>query len=268
MKLKQLDVYFVQETWLEGDVFDEIINGYHFFHHNGKLGNHNFPGVTIILSPHYHEGWKAAEARPPTTTNANGEFAGRFISMNITLASNDHVGKQVQRKQGNKQLALTLASVYHPCMKTGDDDTYLQFLDTLDALLIQLPAKLEIIIGANINLNIGTLDDLHSTKFCSAIGPHGLLKRNKKGKNLLHVYLAHRLPIMNTFFEAKLNSPGHSTWTSNRPTSSGIADTHMLDVVGSSASLHKHIHNCCMTLDGLDSNHRAVSMDLNLTSIK
>ena len=26
MKLKGIDVYFVHETWLEGDVFDEIIN--------------------------------------------------------------------------------------------------------------------------------------------------------------------------------------------------------------------------------------------------
>jgi hypothetical protein len=188
--------------------------------------------------------------------------------MNITLASNDRVGNQVQGKQGNKQLAPTLASVYHPCTKTGDDNRYPRFLDTLDALLSQLPAKLEIIIGANINLNIGTPDNLHSTKFCSAIGPHGLPKRNKKGKNLLHVYLAHRLRIMNTFFKAKLNSPGHSTWTSNRPTSSGIADTHMLDVVVCSASLHKCIHNCCTTLNGLDSNHHAVSMDLNLTFIK
>jgi hypothetical protein len=89
MKLKQLDVYFVQETWLEGDVFGEIINKYHVFHHYGGLGNHNFHGVAIILSPCYHEGWKAAGARPPITTDASGEFAGRFISINITLASND-----------------------------------------------------------------------------------------------------------------------------------------------------------------------------------
>jgi hypothetical protein len=187
--------------------------------------------------------------------------------MNIMLASNDRVGKQVQGKQGNKQLALT-PSAYHPCTKTGDDNMYLQFLDTLDALLSQLPAKLEIIIGADINSNIGTLDDLHSTKFCSAIGPQGLPKCNKKGKNLLHDYLVHCLRIMNTFFEVKSSSPGHSTWTSNRPTSSGIADTHMLNVVVCSTSLHKRIHNCCTTLDGLDSDHCAVSMDLNLTSIK
>ncbi len=188
--------------------------------------------------------------------------------MNITLASNNSVGKQVQGKQANKQLALNLASVYHPCTKTGNNETYLQFLNTLDALLSQLPAKSEIIIGADINLNISTLDNLHSTKFCSALGPHGLPKRNKKGKSLLHVYLRHCLRVMNIFFEVKSNSPGHSTWTSNWPTSSGIADTHMLNVVVCSASLHKRIHNCCTTLDGLDSNHRAVSMDLNLTSIK
>jgi hypothetical protein len=41
--------------------------------------------------------------------------------MNIKMESNDCVGKQVQGKQGNKQLALTLASVYHPFTKTGDD---------------------------------------------------------------------------------------------------------------------------------------------------
>jgi hypothetical protein len=29
MKTKNLDVYFIQEAWLKGDVFDEVINGYH-----------------------------------------------------------------------------------------------------------------------------------------------------------------------------------------------------------------------------------------------
>jgi hypothetical protein len=79
MKTKSLDVYFVQETWLEGDIFDEVINGYHIFRHNGGKGNHNFRGVAIKLSPRYLEGWKAAGARPPMTTDAAGEFAGRCI---------------------------------------------------------------------------------------------------------------------------------------------------------------------------------------------
>jgi hypothetical protein len=184
------------------------------------------------------------------------------------LASNNRVSKQVQGKHGKKQLTLILAFIYHWCTKTGNDVTYLCFLDTLNALLNQLPAKSEIIMGTNINSNIGTLDDLHSAKFCSALGPHGLLKSNKKGKNLLQVYLALCLRIMNTFYKTRTNSPGHSSWANNRPTSSGIADSHMLNVIVCSALLHKRIHNCCTILVRLDSDHRAVRMDLNLTSIK
>ena len=193
MKLKGIDVYFVQETWLKGEVFDKIINGYHVFRHNGGFGNHNFRGVAIILSSCYHKGWKAAGARPPTTTDATGEFAGRFISLNIKLESNDRAGKTIQGKQGHKQLALTLVLVYHPCTKTGEEEFYLQFLETLDNLLGRTPAKSEIVMGADVNSNIGKCDGIQSMEFCAALGPHGLPKRNTKGENLLHIYLAHRL---------------------------------------------------------------------------
>ena len=158
--------------------------------------------------------------------------------------------------------------VYHPCTKTGEDELYLQFLEMLNNVLGQAPAKSEIVMGANMNSNIGKRDGIHSTEFCAALEPHGLPRRNMKGESLLHIYLAHRLRVMNTFFKTKSGSPGHSTWTSNRPTSSGIADSHMLDLIVCSAALHKPVCNCCTTLDGLDSDHRAVSLDLNLTSIK
>ncbi len=163
--------------------------------------------------------------------------------LNIILASNDHTGRQVQRKQGNKQLSLTLVSVYHPCTRTGNDALNLCFLDTLDTLLHLAPVKSEIIMGANINSNIGKLDGIHSSEFCTTLGPHGLLQWNLKGKSLLHIYLAHRLCIMNTFFEPKSGSPGHSTWTSNRSTSSGITDSHMLDLIVCSTTLHKRMCN-------------------------
>ena len=116
MKTKSLDVYFVQETWLEGDAFNEVINGYHDFRHNGRKGNHNFRGVAIILSPRYHKGWKDAGARPLLTTDVISEFAGRYISINITLSSHDRLGKQVHGKKGSKHLALTLACICLPSM--------------------------------------------------------------------------------------------------------------------------------------------------------
>ncbi len=214
MKTKNLDIYFVQETWLKGDVFNEIINGYQVFRHNGGKGNHNFRGVAIIFSPRYHKGWKAAGARPPLTTDATSEFAGRFISLNILLTSHDKLGKQVRGKKGTKHLALTLISVYHPCTKRGADNIYTRFLDTLDSLLNKLPATNEIIMGADVNANIGKLDKLYPRENQSTIGPHGFSKRNTKGEGLLTVYLAHNLQVSNTFFECKANGPGYGTWTS------------------------------------------------------
>jgi hypothetical protein len=100
MKTKNLDVYFIQEMWLKGNAFDEVINGYHVFRHNGDLGNHNFHGVAIILSPRYYEGWKAAGATPPITTNTTGEFLGRYISITVKLDSHDKQAKLVQGKKG------------------------------------------------------------------------------------------------------------------------------------------------------------------------
>ena len=67
--------------------------------------------------------------------DATGEFTGRFISLNIKLASNNRARKTIRGELGHKQLALTLVLVYHPCTKTGKDELYLRFLETLDNLL-------------------------------------------------------------------------------------------------------------------------------------
>jgi hypothetical protein len=224
MKTKSLDVYFVQETWLEGGTFDEVINGYHIFRHNGGIGNHNFRGVAIILSPRYYAEWKDASARPLMRTDAARKFADQYISINMTLKSYNRMGKQVHGKKGNKHLALTLTSVYHPCTKTGSEDIYAHCLDTLDTLLSKLPEHNEIIMGVDVNANIGRLDELQSNEFYSTLGPYGFSKRNSKSEGLPTVYLAHCLRVMNTFFEGKANGPEYGTWCSNQPTSTGQAE--------------------------------------------
>ena len=73
---------------------------------------------------------------------------------------------------------------------------------------------------------------------------------------------------MNTLFESRANGPGYGSWTSNRPTNTGLPDSHMLDLIVCSITLHKHVKNCQVVDDGADSNHRAVRMQLNLTSLK
>ena len=85
--------------------------------------------------------------------------------MNIKLTSNDRTGKTIRGKKGDQYLALTLTSVYHLCTKTGDEETYLRFLYTLDELLGKAPAKSEIVMGADVNSNSGKLDGITSTEF-------------------------------------------------------------------------------------------------------
>ena len=104
MKEKCLEVYFIQETWLEGDIFDEVINGYHIFRHNGGEGNHNFRRVAIILSPRYYEGWKADGAQPSLTTDVAVEFAGRYISINVTLKNMTDWANKFEGKQATSTL--------------------------------------------------------------------------------------------------------------------------------------------------------------------
>ena len=52
MSIRKIDIYFIQETWLDGNYVSEI-NGYTLFHHS--LKEHKCSrgqcGVGIILSP-------------------------------------------------------------------------------------------------------------------------------------------------------------------------------------------------------------------------
>ena len=57
-------------------------------------------------------------------------------------------------------------------------------------------------------------------------------------------------------------------WTSNQPTNTGLPGSHMLDLIVCSTILHKCIKNCQVVDEGADSDHRAVRMQLNLTSLK
>ena len=116
MKVKCLDIYFLQDTWLEDDEFNVDIGGYHVFCHNGPNGNHLHHRVAIVLSLRYYAGWKAAGAAPPITTDTGSEFVGRFIGIMIKLESRDKRGRTIKgKKKKETSLVLSLVSAYHPC---------------------------------------------------------------------------------------------------------------------------------------------------------
>jgi hypothetical protein len=93
------------------------------------------------------------------------------------------------RNKKETSLVLSLVSAYHPCRT---DDDHAQFLEIVDDLLSKLPPS-EIIMGADINANVGCNLQEEDDLFAPVLGPHGISKQNLKGKNLLGVYMSHGL---------------------------------------------------------------------------
>jgi hypothetical protein len=235
MRTNDIDAWLLQETWLEDDVVNTTIGGYHIFRHNSLPGttgrDHLFQGVAIILSPRYYLAWKAAGSPSPTTTDPTGEFAGRFIGLTLKFDCFDSHGKRVR----GKSLSIFLSSVYHPC----HDILHEQFIETLNSLLHKVPKNSHIIIGADINAKIGRRDN---DDLSAALGPHGPRRRNTQGSNLLDLYLSRELRVKNTFFTA-------STYT----TFSNIKDNNcsMIDIFACSEKLHCRVRNCRVVLTEL-----------------
>jgi len=129
----------------------------------------------------------------------------------------------------------------------------------------------EIIMGADVNADIGHHNTDKIADYKHVVGPNGLSKRNSKGEIILGMYLAQNLHVMNTYYLPKEKGPQrYGTWTNILPTNhlATELDTHMLDLLVCSAITHKQILNCHTTTDGAESDHQAVQMEVNLTSIK
>jgi len=192
------------------------------FRHNLPIDstgrNHLFRGVAIVLSPRYYLAWRAAGSPSPITTASPGEFAGRFIGLNLKFDCFDSHGRRVK----GKTMSLFLASVYHPCHDTPHE----KFTETLNFLLQLVPKNSKIIIGADINAKVGKRD---CEEFKAVLGPHGPAIRNTRGSNLLNLYLSHELRVENTFFDA----PNHTTFTNIKDD-----DKTMIDIFACAKSLH------------------------------
>ncbi len=252
MRVNDIDAWLIQETWLEDDDYGTITGGYHLFRHNSSVGStgchHLFQGVVIVLSPRFYLAWKAAGSLPPITMDPTGEFAGRFLGLNLKFDLQNSKGQQVK----GESLNILLASVYHPC----HDIPHEAFIEHLQLILDCVPPNAQLILGANVNAKLGCHD---SNELAAVLGPHGPPRWDVHGSNLLALYLSHNLRVENTFFDASF----HCTYTNIGPN-----DGTMIDIFACAKQLHCHVHNCRAVIDGVKSDHSAVRLDLVLTSLK
>ncbi len=108
----------------------------------------------------------------------------------------------------------------------------MQFVNV--TLLIKLPSS-KIVMGANINTNVGCNLQDDDDLLAPALGPHGPSKCSGKGKNLVDVYMSHGLRVIHTYYLEKRDI-GHGTQTSTLNREQG-----MLNVMLCLITLHKRI---------------------------
>jgi hypothetical protein len=151
-----------------------------------------------------------------------------------------------------KSLNLLLASVYHPC----HDIPHEAFIKHLQSILECVPPHAQLILGADVNAKLRCRD---SDELAAALGPHGPPRRNACSSNLLALYHSHNLQVENTFFDTSF----HCTYTNI-----GTNDGTMINIFACAKQLHCRVRNCRTVIDGVESDHSTVRLDLAITSLK
>jgi hypothetical protein len=227
MEERGIDIYLVQETWLNDEYKSHsVVNGYYLFHHGTNEASdsideeeeenpphqisrkgHTKGGVAIFLSPKATAAWKRAGQHDPIVSG-NTHGCARYIA--IKLHFFDHLGEIVK---------VHACSVYHPTTKLSQQKR-LEFLDELDNLYDRLDKDDHILLaGCDTNSSIGT----RNSSYChpdgtveendenrEIIGPHGIDHINLAGIDLMNLMKAKNLAAATSFFKHK----DYTTWRS------------------------------------------------------
>ena len=83
--------------------------------------------------------------------------------------------------------------MYHPY----DFEEQKEFYPELDNFISNRPRNAEILMGADINCNVG----ITSNRFNHTLGPHEIDLWNSKGRELLYLYRTNNLKLMLSYFK-------------------------------------------------------------------
>jgi hypothetical protein len=92
------------------------------------------------------------------------------------------------------ELDITLCSLYHPV----DNIEFEKFNAILSSILTQLPPETNIILGHNINANLGTSANSRQ-HLKETIGANGMKNKNKKGSSRINLMASLNMKITNSF---------------------------------------------------------------------
>ena len=141
--------------------------------------------------------------------------------------------------------------MYHP----NDFEEQKEFYPELDNFISNRPRNAEILMGADINCNVG----ITSTRFNHTLGAHGIDNRNTKGRELLYLYKTNNLKLLLSYFKHR-NYVTYRLFNESRT-------AHMLDNFMCCDNLFKRISDCKVTRSGVRSDHTAIVAKFRIMSI-
>ena len=103
-----------------------------------------------------------------------------MIGVTLSFPNSSNRPSDTYHRKAKGQIKLFLCSVYHPC----DAEEQKEFYDELDKFITRRPMNSEMLMGADVNCNVGT----RSPRFCDILGPHGLIIVTLKNANF-YIYI-------------------------------------------------------------------------------
>ena len=195
MRERRIHAYCIQDTWQLHD-YMLTIRGYTVFHHGmiakPQRQRRTSAGVTIILNPALTQAWARAGKLKPIISSPPSKFPGRMIGVTLSFPKflNRPTDNFEQKSKGSIKLFLCL--IYHPY----EFNEQREFYDELDHFINTRPRNSEILMGADVNFNVGII----FKRLKDILGQHGLDNRNLKGRELLYLYKSNNFKILLSFF--------------------------------------------------------------------
>jgi exonuclease III len=245
MKEKTIDVYCLQETWLEGEQeqFSELtLNNYLVFMHGNKDKTcaRGKGGVAIILSPRAAKAWKNAGNPAPVL---GGIVAGCVRFMGIRLSIH----------RPSKTINLFIVSAYIPDASYPTNMTT-EFFEKFDIFLNNTPVNHNLIICADTNTSLGVQSDNTDKRFLGKQGNKYCIQ-NQNYDELSYLLLSHNLRANSTDFVHQ----EYTTWTSFNPKN---PLSYQIDHIFSPNTLRRFVMNCSVSKFHAESDHAAVLLKL------
>jgi hypothetical protein len=151
-----IDIYLIQETWLEGSKDFTISEITFLMHAQEKQQGRGRGGVAIALSKKAKKTWDKADStiiKPDVAVNGTV----RMMSIDIAVPSN------------NTWETLSIFNVY-AAPSDYDKDHINHFWESLEHQITKKPATCQIIVGGDINASIGKTTGPLGLQACKQVG--------------------------------------------------------------------------------------------------